>query len=154
MGFSVAALGRRKLGANQVAPGRKGSFYGRVIVFYTLCLTLELFTTDLLLVSCINCLVRVKDFFSKDSVFRGITFHTNEGLLIDCESLQKRGCVMDKEKHCCLYCQTPCWGWNMLLCMQANVHQFYSEILFSFILTVSVLICPILLQCSDFQRSC
>lgn len=44
--FRVGTLGRRKLGANQAAPGRKGSFYGCVIVSHTHWLTLELFTID------------------------------------------------------------------------------------------------------------
>lgn len=37
IGFSVGSMGRRKLGANQVAPGRKSSFYGCVIVSHTYC---------------------------------------------------------------------------------------------------------------------
>lgn len=46
IGFSAGTLGRRKLGVNQAAPGRKSSFYGCVIVFHTHYLTLELFTVD------------------------------------------------------------------------------------------------------------
>lgn len=85
IGLSVGTLGRRKLSANQVAPGRKSSFHGCVIVFHSVPNTGAFHYR--------NCLIPVKD-FDKDSMF--IFFNNNKGCLWISAG------KMNKENNCCL----------------------------------------------------
>lgn len=99
-GFSVGTLGRRKLGANQVAPGRKSSFLWMCDCFPHSLPNTGAFhyrwtrTLLRLLISCIIAWfllrISIKTQCSDESFI-----NTNEGLYIVCESLQKRRVMED-----------------------------------------------------------